>query len=250
MESAESSTNPVIPCAKGQRVPLYNMRMSIKDLASEAPREYRTIQATIAEALRKGILNGMLEGGEPLRQEEIAREFGVSRIPVREALKQLEGEGLITFSPYRGATVSKLSVEEVIETGEIKGALEPLALQLAIPKQTADDLQRAEELLEEAESEQIGARYAELSRRFHSALYAPAGRPRLLGMLQSVDITFDRYIRIYLEVMNIRDQAQQEHREILQFCKQRDSDAAVYALQQHIAVTVDRLLSYLGKESR
>lgn len=224
--------------------------MSIKDLASETSREYRTIQATIAGALRKGILNGMLEGGESLRQEEIAREFGVSRIPVREALKQLEGEGLITFSPYRGATVARLSIEEVIETGEIKGALEPLALRLSIPKQTADELQRAEELLEESESEQRGARYAELSRRFHSALYAPAGRPRLLSMLQSVDITFDRYIRIYLEVMNIRNQAQQEHREILRLCKQKDSDAAVYALEQHIAVTVDRLLSYLEKENR
>jgi DNA-binding GntR family transcriptional regulator len=148
---------------------------------------------------------------------EIAKEFGVSSIPVREALRRLEGEGLVTFNAYRGATVSELSYEEVSEICEIKLALEPLALRLAMPNYTEYDLPLAEEILDQADSAETGADYAELSRRFHSVLYAPAGRPRLLAILQPLDSTFDRYVRMYLEVMHTKAQAQEQHRKILEF---------------------------------
>jgi DNA-binding GntR family transcriptional regulator len=109
------------------------INMSMRDLASEAGQRYRTTQAMVAGGLRQGILSGALGGGRPLRQDEIAREFGVSRIPVREALRQLEGEGLVTFYPHRGATVSELPYEEATEIGEIRASSETLALKRALP---------------------------------------------------------------------------------------------------------------------
>jgi DNA-binding GntR family transcriptional regulator len=222
--------------------------VSIRELALEAAGRNKTTHEIVADALRKGILGGVLEGGQPLRQRDIAKEFGVSSIPVREALRQLEGEGLVTFNPYRGATVSELSYEEVSEICEIKLALEPLALRLAVPNYTEDDLHLAKETLDQADSAETGADYAELSRRFHSVLYAPAGRPRLLAILQPLDTAFDRYVRIYLEVMHTKAQAQEEHRKILECCKQRDADAAVRALEEHITSTADRIQAYLEKE--
>ena len=222
--------------------------MNIKGLAAEATRQYKTTQEMITGALRKGILSGVLESGQPLRQRDLAKEFGVSRIPVREALRQLEGEGLVTFSPYRGATVSDLSYEEVAEVCEIKRALETMALRAAVPNQTEEDLRLAEELLDQADSEERGAEYAELSRRFHSTLYAPAELPRLLTVLQPLDVTFDRYVRIYLEVMHTKEQAQKEHRLILASCRNGDTEASVRALDDHITSTVKRIQTYLEKE--
>lgn len=220
----------------------------MEDLAREASRQYRTTHEMVTGALRKGILSGTLEGGRPLRQRDIAREFGVSRIPVREALRQLEGEGLVTFSPYRGATVSALSFEEVAEICKIKRALETLALREAVPRFTEEDLRQAEEILDQADVEERGAEYAELSRRFHSTLYAPAGLPRLMTVLQPLDVTFDRYVRIYLEIMHTKGPAQEEHRRILKFCAKGDADAAVRTLEDHITNTVERIQAYLEKE--
>lgn len=222
--------------------------MSIEELAREATRQYRTTQEMVTGALRKGILSGALEGGQALRQRDLAKEFGVSRIPVREALRQLEGEGLVIFSPYRGATVSDLSYEEVGEICKIKRALETLALREAVPNYGEEDLHLAGEILDQADSEERGAEYAELSRRFHAALYAPAGLPRLLTVLQPLDVTFDRYVRLYLEVMHTKERAQEEHRRILNFCEERDVEGAVRALDDHITGTVDRIQAYLEKE--
>lgn len=217
-------------------------------MASEAGQRYRTTQGMVAGGLRQGILSGVLEGGRPLRQDEIAREFGVSRIPVREALRRLEGEGLVTFYPHRGATVSELSFEEATEIGEIRISLETLALRRALPNTTEEDLRRAEDVLDQADGEVTGAEYAQLNRRFHEVLYAPSRLHRLLAMLGPLHITFDRYIRVYYEVMKHRNLAQQEHRRILELCRGKDADAAAKELEQHIRNAIEDVLLYLEQE--
>ena len=116
------------------------------ELALKASNRHRTAQDMVAEGLRQGILNGVLESGQPLRQEQIAGDFGVSKSPVREALRQLAGEGLVTFSPHRGAVVSKISYEEAREITEIRISLESLALRLAVPNITEEDLEQVEEV--------------------------------------------------------------------------------------------------------
>src|SRR5919204_6551984 len=137
----------------GFRGVLYNATMSISELDTEAVRRRRTTPGMVADVLRDAIMRGVLKGGQPLRQDELAAQFGLSRIPVREALRQLEGEGLVTVNPHRGAVVSTLSSDELQEVCEIRSALETMALRLAIPHLDEEALARAEAILVETDRE-------------------------------------------------------------------------------------------------
>jgi DNA-binding GntR family transcriptional regulator len=133
----------------------------------------------VADGLREGILSGVLGGGRPLRQIEIAEEFGVSSVPVREALRQLEGEGLVVFYPRRGAVVSELSRDEVLEICEMREALELLALRKAFPNTTDGDLRRAGEVLDRADAQTDEELLAEAEKTFdllYEAYFEPARR--------------------------------------------------------------------------
>src|SRR3982751_2703327 len=111
--------------------------------AGSAQIQRQTTASMAVEALRERILRGDYPEGEPLRQDALAEELGVSRIPVREALRQLEAEGLVTFSPHRGAVVSSLSLDEIDELFELRAAIESDLLRRAIPKMTKEQLDRA-----------------------------------------------------------------------------------------------------------
>src|SRR5262245_28054724 len=113
------------------------------------PIQRQTIASMTITALRERILRGDYPEGEPLRQDAIADELGVSRIPVREALRQLEAEGLVTFSPHRGAVVSSLSLEEIDELFELRADIECDLLRRAIPRMTEEQLERATDVLDE-----------------------------------------------------------------------------------------------------
>lgn len=221
--------------------------MDLSDLAATAVQRYRTTPALITEALREAILRGILKGGTQLRQDEIARTFGVSRIPVREALRQLEAEGLVVFKPHRGAVVSELSTEEIGEIYEIRIALETMAIRLAIPHLTEEDLMRAEGILEEIDRERDTGRWSELNREFHATLYAPANRPHLFSLINTHRINVDRYLRIYISLMRRKGRSQVEHRRILEACKRRDIEGAVSALEEHLRGAAKELIAYLGK---
>ena len=214
-------------------------------------RGHKSVQEVVVSRLREAILSGSLEGGRPLRQAEIAARFEVSSIPVREAFRQLEGEGLVAFYPRRGAVVSELSPDEMREICEMREALEPLALRRALPNMMEEDLRRAEEVLDLADKEsddQLLPRWGKMNREFHGALYRPAGRPKLLGTINNLHINFDRYLRLHFSAMHYREKGQLEHREILERCKQRDEEGAVEALRLHIQTVSEMLFGYLSKE--
>ncbi|HWJ13798.1 MAG TPA: GntR family transcriptional regulator, partial [Gemmatimonadaceae bacterium] len=150
-----------------------------------APLQRQTVASMTVEALRERILRGDYPEGEPLRQDALADELGVSRIPVREALRQLEAEGLVTFSPHRGAVVSTLSLEEIEELFELRADIECELLRRAIPNTGAEHLTRANDLLDEfdaALADRESERWGPLNWRFHSALYAPARRNLTMGV--------------------------------------------------------------------
>src|SRR6476661_4206337 len=113
------------------------------------PIQRQTLTGMTLDALRERILRGHYPEGEPLRQDAIAEELGVSRIPVREALRQLEAEGLVTFSPHRGAVVSSLSLAEIDELFELRADIEGDLLRRAISKMTNEQLDRATAVLDE-----------------------------------------------------------------------------------------------------
>jgi DNA-binding GntR family transcriptional regulator len=218
-------------------------------LDTQAIRQRRTTPGMVADVLREAIRSGELKAGQPLRQDELAGQFGLSRIPVREALRQLEGEGLITVNPHRGAMVSILSSGELQEVCEIRVALECTAIRLAIPHLNGETLTRAAEILTETDREtDVLGHWSRNNWLFHSTLYLPAQRPRLLSMIKQLHDTVDRYLRLHVSVLNYKTKGQEEHWQLLDACRRRDADAAARLLEQHIETVAVLLAKYLPKD--
>lgn len=147
----------------------------------------------VAESLRNAILDGHIAGGSVLRQTSLARELGVSVIPLREALRQLEGEGLVHHEAHRGVVVATFDAEDVRELVEICGALEAIAFPRALPKIQPADLDKAEAALAALRDETDLARFAELAWDLRAALLRPAQSPRLMQQLELLSKTNRRY---------------------------------------------------------
>jgi DNA-binding GntR family transcriptional regulator len=201
----------------------------------------------IAESLRQAIIEGQLGPGESLHQENLAQHFSVSRIPVREALRQLESEGWIVFQPNRGARVSELSGDDVREIYEIRASLEATALRLAAPRHTGESLKRIRFILDQAHDELDQSLYVQHNREFHLALYGPAQRPRLLSMIDSLHSQGERYLRLKLERDIHKQQSDDEHRQIFEAVRAGDVEKAVLFLEQHLLKTGELLGDYVAR---
>lgn len=216
--------------------------------------ERQTVTAATARALREKILSGELQEGEQLRQDALATEYGVSRIPLREALRQLEAEGLVNFNPHRGAVVSTLSLAEIEELFEIRAMIEPDLLRRAIPKLTPTDLKRAEQILETARTmfrtKSDIQHWGQLNWQFHSVLYTPADRPRSMAVVEKLNINIDRYLRIQLLLTNGMSQADQEHTAILAACRGKRIGMATKILKRHILEAGRSLVLCLQRERK
>lgn len=226
----------------------YNFNMNLNDLAANI--QQRSTPDLIADALREAILQGIFQEGQSLRQDEIATQFGVSRIPVREALKQLEAEGLVTLHLNRGAIVSVLTAAELQEICEIRSALEVKAMQLALPKLQKAHLEKAAEILAASDKATEAGMLAKLNWEFHETLYTSAERPRLLGMIKTLHINCDRYVRVQLTQTDYQEKSQKEHYQLLAACQQQDAKAAVRLLKKHIDNAGEQLVNYLQQKTR
>lgn len=200
----------------------------------------------IAESLRQAIIAGQLAPGESLRQENLAQHFAVSRIPVREALRQLESEGWIVFQRNRGARVSSLSADEAREIYEIRASLEVTALRLAAPNHTPDSLKEAGAILQASRREGDRSLYVRRNREFHLALYAPAARPRLIAMIGALHSQGERYLRLKLDMPVYKRQSDEEHAQILDALRTGAIDRAVEILEPHLQRTGEMLATYLA----
>ena len=189
------------------------------------------------DALRERILRGDYPDGEPLRQDAIAMELGVSRIPVREALRQLEAEGLVTFNPHRGAIVSSLSLDEIDELFELRAEIECDLLRRAVPRMDRQQLDRALEILDAFQAAYRDgdvARWGSLNWHFHAALYAPANRNLTMGVLQKLHQHSDRYFRIQLVLTQGGARAIDEHRAIAMAVRAKQVKTACQLMRAHI----------------
>jgi DNA-binding GntR family transcriptional regulator len=207
----------------------------------------RTTSDVIADALRSAILQGRLQSGQSLKQDEIANEFHVSKIPVREALVQLQAEGLVNLKPSRGATVSKLTLADVEEIYTIRLALEPIALGRAIPHYTHAHFARFEGVLERIDYEEDMTMWAELNWEFHSAMYEPAKMPRLTQTIQSLHHNVARYLlNNYLD-RDYLAESQRQHREIVEYCLRGDVEGAIASLKRHLGDPVSVFKDILSR---
>ncbi|HEV7218296.1 MAG: GntR family transcriptional regulator [Terriglobales bacterium] len=203
---------------------------------SAIPRQ--SLTSAVADKLREQIIRGEIPEGSQLRQDVIAAKYHVSRIPVREALRQLDAEGLITIVPNRGAIIPELSPNDIEELFAIRALLEPEVLKLSIPHLTASDFAEAEAILNkyvgELQRESHIASWGQLNSRFHSILYSRADRQYFMSIIRNVNHTGERYTRLQLYLTHGMKRANEEHHQILELCRKRDVQAACELLRQHI----------------
>ncbi|WP_230532770.1 GntR family transcriptional regulator [Microvirga roseola] len=210
--------------------------------------QHRTISAAVADDLRRRIVDGEFKAGFQLRQDALAAQFGVSRIPVREALMQLEAEGLVKILPHRGAIVSELSTEEVQELFDLRALLEPRLLEASAPNLTPADYDQLNRILQEYSAELRAnhiRRWGELNTEFHMLLYRHAAQPRSLAIVANLLQECDRHTRLQLSLTDGMERAETEHAEILHLCAAGKVPAACALLKTHIEDVGKSLRKYL-----
>jgi DNA-binding GntR family transcriptional regulator len=209
----------------------------------------QSLSTAVVERLTEKILSGELREGEQLRQDAIASEFQISRVPVREALSHLAGEGLITIVANRGAVVSALSPDEIMQLFETRAVLECYMLRCAIANMKEEAFQRAADILrryeQSLENDSEVKSWGKWNWSFHSALYGPANRAVMLEFLKKLNVNCDRYTRLHLVLTRDLHRAGQAHRELLDVCKTKDPDLAVAALWKHITDAGEYLKEYI-----
>jgi DNA-binding GntR family transcriptional regulator len=215
------------------------------------PLRRQTLTGMTTDAIRERILRGRYPEGQPLRQDAIGIELGVSRIPVREALRQLEAEGLVTFSPHRGAVVSSLSLKEIRELFELRADIEGDLIRRAVPSMAREDHARASEIRDAYEealrSGQVVA-YGGLNWQFHSTLYAPADRGLTMSIVNKLHQHSDRYLRMQLALTHGETRARHEHRAIAAAARKGDATKASRLLRDHILGAGHALVVFLEDE--
>jgi DNA-binding GntR family transcriptional regulator len=220
--------------------------------ASDSAIPRQSLTSAVADKLRDQIIRGEILEGAQLRQDAIASQYHVSRIPVREALRQLDAEGLIAIVPNRGAVVPALSPDDVEELFSIRALLEPEVLKLSIPHLTEEDFAEADAVLREYISElrrdDHVSSWGRLNWQFHSILYSRANQPRFLAIIRNVNNSGERYTRLQLYLTHGMKRANEEHHQILQFCRQRDVAQACKLLRQHIEYAGESLKQALQQK--
>src|SRR4051812_31097037 len=186
-------------------------------------RRYSTTPDLIADTLRDEILRGVIPPGQPLRQEELAERFGVSRLPVRDALLRLEAQGLVHVFPNRGAFVISLSPDEVREIYEMRILLEGDLLERAVPRMGDDDWRRINAASAESVRTANGPEWVEGDWKFHRALYEPAGRPIQLATIEKLRGTVARFWTVRSALPDRASEWLADHDAIVEACRARAS---------------------------
>ncbi|AMZ73272.1 MULTISPECIES: GntR family transcriptional regulator [Pseudomonas] len=207
-------------------------------------------RSIIEESLREAILDGRLPCGTALRQQELADLFGVSRMPVREALRQLEAQSLLNVVQHKGAVVAPLITNNAVETYALRSVLESFALRLSIPLLDDSDLAMAAQYIEQLETETEHAEIGKLNRLFHMSLYHKAPNSKLLDLIERELNEEERFLRFHLSSMGLGKLSQDDHRALLEAARAKDIDKAIVLLERHLekaSVTMRRYLEQLSK---
>lgn len=224
--------------------------MDLAAVLNRMPRSRK--QAThefVADVLREAITAGHLVANQPLPQDEIAAQLDVSHIPVREALRQLQSEGLVTYQQHRGASVTALTPEEIREIYEIRAILETAAIRHATTRLGAESLDRAGRILEAAEHSRDAAEWGSLDVDFHEMIYALEDRPRLHELIAGLLKRVDRYWLSHGLMLRHREEFEREHRALLAALTARDAERAAALLRQHLAGASELLISEMSRQA-
>ena len=216
--------------------------------------QYKTRTQLVAEAIRQKILNGDIKAGDPIRQAALAAELDVSRIPVREALLLLEGEGLVNFEAHKGATAAQLSATEVDEIFDLRATLEVELLRSSLPNMTQQDFSNAKNALEVLETKMKDVadelEVAVFNKDFHFSLYAGAERPLTREFVENLNRNAERYVRMHIVLAGGVDIAPDEHRKLFELCEKQQVDEACDFLQSHILSAKQGIMDLLERTAK
>jgi DNA-binding GntR family transcriptional regulator len=213
--------------------------------------KHRTLSSAIVEQLRQAILDGTHPAGLQLRQDFLADLYGVSRIPVREALFQLEAEGLVRIIPHKGAVVSGLSLEEINDVFDLRLLLEPRLLGSSGPRLEAKDflkIDQAHDAFSAAISARDTSQFGVLNARFHQALYARSQLPRTEGIVAGLLQVSERYTRFQLTSLAAMQRAEADHAHLRALCRDMAFEEACAFLRGHIEAVREDLVRMVGEK--
>jgi DNA-binding GntR family transcriptional regulator len=205
----------------------------------------------IAARLRDDVLSGRLQAEQRLAQQELAARFRVSRIPVRDALRMLEAEGLVTYHPRHGATVAALTVADLDELYEMRMALEPPNARRAVGALVPSDDTALLDHLQAMKAASDDARaWFQAHARFHRVLNERSGQGRINTLLDNLRRQTERYVRFFQLVEVNASGLLSEHDRIRVAAKQRDPAGVEVATREHLRMVRDKVVAYLSSHER
>ena len=216
----------------------------LSNIADSVRGTFQTVEDMTQSFIREAIIQGVFRPGQRLNLDTIAGSLGVSRMPVRASLRQLENEGLVRIHPYRGATVSVLRPDEIAEIYELRILLESYLLKLAIEGMDDELVDRLEGIVVDLENaEELSDR---LDRRYqlYEQLYLRANRPRALAQVNNLRGAVGRYLLLQ------RVDEQHSHEELIRHLRNRDTKAATAWLVKHLRKVSDRLQAIVASDEK
>lgn len=199
--------------------------------------EYLPLRDVVFQTLRQAILRGELEPGERLMEIQLANKLGVSRTPIREAIRKLELEGLVLMIPRKGAEVAEITEKSLRDVLEVRSSLEDLAVELAcerIKEEQVQELKKAAEEFEEALQGGDLTEYAEADVKFHDVIYHATENQKLVQLLYNLREQMYRYRVEYLKRSEVHQTLLAEHQYIIECIEKHDKEAAKHAIRTHI----------------
>jgi len=208
----------------------------------------QTVEQIVYQRLKKAILAGSLKPGQRLVGDKIADELGVSRMPVRAALRQLEAEGFVVNEPYKGTMVTELSWRNIEEIYDIRIVLEGYAMKLIVDRVSNEQIRELEQILEAAREkaqENDIEEVQNLDDQFHRKLFAMCDAAKLTELITNLWEQCSFYRSMASILRKSPAQALEQHKQILEALKSRDAGRAVQAVQYHDSASRDNLISFL-----
>jgi len=210
-------------------------------------KEDRSVAGHIAASLAKRIVSGDIAPGERLRQDELALQFQASHVPVREAFRRLEAQGLVVSEPRRGVRVAPLDPLAVLEVAKMRATLEPLALRESMPALADASFTELDRLLEDESSEHSLLQLEELNQRFHRALVEHCEMPRLLAAIDDLHRASTRHLFAAWKRLDWQSRSHHEHRQIVEALRVHDVEGACAVLSSHILIAGEALAAALER---
>lgn len=212
---------------------------------------YKPLRELVLDAIREAIISGTLKPRERLMEIQMAEELGVSRTPIREALRKLELEGFIVMVPRKGAYVADFSFKDIADIFEIRAALEGLAASLAAERITDEELENMERLMvekAEAISQNDIERIVDVDTKFHEAIYQASRNKRLWNIISNLREQIQRFRATSLAHPGRSKQSLEEHRSIVEAIQARDAQASRQVAQEHIENAENSMIDAIKKD--